>query len=352
MFCLFLIICLKKEFFFQYAVADYWNHLNISNLKYLKMKIVVLDGYTLNPGDLSWTGFENLGECTVYERTSNEQLLERAAGADAVFSNKVVLSADVIKKLPRLKFIGVLATGYNIVDTAAAKEAGIVVCNIPAYSTQSVAQMVFAHILNFAQNVAIHAQSVSNGEWASSKDFAYWLSPQSELAGKTLGIIGFGQIGQSVAKIALAFGMKVIFQNRSKKTSNIEAEQVDLDTLLKSSDYISVNCPLTEENKGFINQLAIEKMKPDVFIVNTGRGPLIVEQDLADALNAGRIAGAGLDVLAIEPATADNPLPKAKNCYITPHIAWATFEARSRLMQIATDNLDAFIKGKPINVVN
>lgn len=316
------------------------------------MKIVVLDGYTLNPGDLSWQGIEELGICIVYERTGKDLVIERAREAEAVFTNKVVLSADVIKKLPKLKFIGVLATGFNVVDTAAAKAAGIVVCNIPAYSTQSVAQMVFSHVLHFVQNVAVHAKSVSNGAWAESKDFAYWLTPQNELAGKTMGIVGFGQIGQAVAKIALAFGMKVIFNNRSKKKTELDATQVDLDTLLQQSDFISINCPLTDENKGFINKAALQKMKSSAFLINTGRGPLLVEQDVADALNTGQIAGAGLDVLAIEPATADNPLPRAKNCYITPHIAWATLEARQRLMQIAIENLKAFSKGQAINVVN
>uniref|UniRef100_UPI0032172215 D-2-hydroxyacid dehydrogenase n=1 Tax=uncultured Draconibacterium sp. TaxID=1573823 RepID=UPI0032172215 len=316
------------------------------------MKIVVLDGYTLNPGDLNWERIEKLGECTIYDRTPAELTLERSAGAEAVFTNKVILNKEIIGKLPQLKFIGVLATGYNVVDIDAAKEAGITVCNIPAYSTNSVAQMVFSHILHFSQNISEHALSVSSGKWAQSPDFAYWLTPQTELAGKTLGIIGFGQIGQAVAQIGLAFGMKILFTNRSKKTTRLNATQVELDTLLAESDFISVNCPLNESNQGFINKETIEKMKPTAFLINTGRGPLINEQDLADALNAGRIAGAGLDVLSVEPAAENNPLPKAKNCYITPHIAWATIEARQRLMQIAADNLEAFIHGQPINVVS
>lgn len=316
------------------------------------MKIVILDAYTLNPGDLSWKEIEKLGDCTIYERTPSDLTFERAKDAEVIFTNKVVLNKDMIEQLPQLKFIGVLATGFNVVDTAAAKNAGIAVCNIPAYSTQSVAQMVFSHILHFSQNISKHAASVSAGEWATSNDFAYWLTPQTELAGKTLGIIGFGQIGQAVAKIGLAFGMRIIFNNRSKKTSELECTQVDFTTLLIESDYISINCPLTGENQGFINKGAIAQMKPTAFLINTGRGPLINEQDLADALNAEQIAGAGLDVLSAEPAAADNPLPKAKNCFITPHIAWATFEARQRLMQIASDNLKAFVQGKPINVVN
>ncbi len=316
------------------------------------MKIVILDGHTLNPGDLSWDWINELGTCTVYERTPAELTIERAKNATAVFTNKVVLDAETLAQLPELKFIGVLATGFNVVDIGAARKAGIVVCNIPSYSTNSVAQMVFAHILHFTQHVAKHAASVSNGDWAQSIDFSYWLTPQMELAGKTIGIIGFGQIGQAVARIALALNMKVIFNNRSIKTTDLNALQVDLDILLSESDFISINCPLTEENKGFINQNSIGKMKKTAFLINTGRGPLVNEQDLADALNLGIIAGAGLDVLSVEPATSDNPLPKARNCFITPHIAWATLEARQRLMKIAGDNLQAFIDGKPINVVS
>ena len=316
------------------------------------MKVVVLDGYTLNPGDLSWGSIEKQGKLSVFERTPSELILERAADADAVFTNKVILDKAILEQLPKLKFIGVLATGFNVVDTAAAKEKGIVVCNIPAYSTQSVAQMVFSHILHFVQNISVHARSVRAGDWAKSTDFAYWLTPQDELVDKTLGIIGFGAIGQAVAKIALAFGMQVIFNNRSKKNTDLDARQVELETLLAASDFISINCPLTEENAGFINKESIALMKPNAFLVNTGRGPLINEQDLADALNSEMIAGAGLDVLAVEPASAENPLPGAKNCYITPHIAWATFEARTRLMKIAGENLEAFIGGDPINVVN
>lgn len=316
------------------------------------MKIVVLDGYTLNPGDLSWDAIIELGNCEIYDRTPKEQILERAKHATAIYTNKVIIDADIISQLPDLKFIGVLATGYNTVDVETARSAGIVVSNIPAYSTDSVAQMVFAHILHFTQSVAEHAQTVSNGKWAESIDFSYRITPQIELAGKTLGIIGFGQIGQAVARIGLAFGMKVLFNNRSKKETGIDAQQVDLDTLLNESDYISINCPLTAENKGFINSESLKKMKKTAFLVNTGRGPLINEQDLADALNNEIIAGAGLDVLSVEPATHDNPLPKAKNCYITPHIAWATFEARQRLMEIAANNLKSFLNGNPINVVN
>ena len=316
------------------------------------MKIAVLDGYTLNPGDLSWDGINKLGDCTVYDRTPPEKTVERARGAEAVFTNKVVFNREVISQLADLKFIGVLATGYNVVDLEAATEAGIVVANIPAYSTVSVAQMVFSHILHLVQNISQHAESVKKGEWANSIDFSYHLTPQTELAGKMLGIIGFGQIGQAVAKIGLAFGMHIIFQNRSRKETQLDARQVDLDLLLSESDFISINCPLTEENVGFIDKAAIGKMKTSAILINTGRGPLINEADLAEALNNGRIAGAGLDVLSTEPPAPDNPLPSAKNCYITPHIAWATTEARERLMKIAIENLKAFLEGKPQNKVN
>lgn len=316
------------------------------------MKIVVLDGYTLNPGDLNWDDIKELGDCTIYDRTPPEKTVERAKGAEAVFTNKIVFNREVIRMLPELKFIGVLATGYNVVDLDAATEAGIVVTNIPAYSTASVAQMVFSHILHIVQNVSKHTESVKKGEWANSIDFSYHITPQTELAGKTLGIIGFGQIGQAVAKIGQAFGMKVLFNNRSQKETNLDARQIDLDALLAKSDFISINCPLTDANAGFINKAAIDKMKTSAILINTGRGALINENDLAEALNNGRITGAGLDVLSTEPPASDNPLLSAKNCCITPHIAWATTEARERLMKIATENLKAFLEGKPQNKVN
>jgi glycerate dehydrogenase len=315
------------------------------------MKIVVLDGYTLNPGDLSWEGIKQLGDCTIYDRTPAEKTVERSKGAQAVFTNKVAFDRETIVQLPDLKFIGVLATGVNVIDIEAAKEEGITVSNIPAYSTNSVAQMVFSHILHFVQNVSVHAKSVRNDEWTNSIDFTYRKTPQLELAGKTLGIIGFGQIGQAVAKIGLAFGMKILFNNRSQKKTSLDARQVDLNTLLSESDFVSINCPLTADNKEFFDKQAIEKMKPTAFVVNTGRGPLINEKDLAEALNSERIAGAGLDVLSTEPPQPDNLLIHAKNCSITPHIARATFEARSRLMNIATENLKSFINGTPKNVV-
>ncbi|MDW7692192.1 D-2-hydroxyacid dehydrogenase [Flammeovirgaceae bacterium SG7u.111] len=316
------------------------------------MKIVVLDGFTLNPGDLSWEGLEQLGSCEIYKRTKPKKLLERAQEADILLTNKVVLSKETIAQLPKLKYIGVLATGYNVVDTAAAKNAGIVVTSIPAYSTESVAQLVFSFILHYTQNVGSHADSVANGDWAKSKDFCYVLSPQREIAGKTLGIIGFGRIGQAVARIAEGFQMKVIYQNRSKKqVEGLKASQVELDELLAQSDFISVNCPLTEANKGFINKETISKMKSSAFLINTGRGPLINEEDLADALDKGLIAGAGLDVLSQEPPSKNNPLVGVRNCFITPHIAWSTIEARQRLLEMAIGNVKAFQEGNPTNVV-
>ena len=316
------------------------------------MNITVLDGYTLNPGDLSWEGLKKFGNLTVYDRTPADKTVKRAKGADAIFTNKVVISREIIGQLPQLKFIGVLATGYNVVDVETAREAGIVVCNIPAYSTNSVAQMVFAHILNFTQRVGLHAQQVSSGQWSSHHDFCFWSTPQTELAGKTLGIIGFGRIGQQVARIGDAFGMKIIFYNRSsKKGIPSQFRQVTLEEVFRESDFLSINCPLTTENTGFVNASNIDQMKATAFLINTGRGQLINEQELADALNNERIAGAGLDVLSTEPPKPDNPLLKAKNCFITPHIAWATLEARTRLMQIAANNLKMFMEGKPVNVV-
>lgn len=317
------------------------------------MKIVILDGFTLNPGDLSWDQLDELGELTVYGRTKKEETIDRIAQAEAVFTNKVIIDAEVIKASPNLKYIGVLATGYNVVDLNAAKEAGIVVTNIPAYSTDSVAQMVFAHILNITQRVGLHANRVSGGDWSKSIDFSFSLSPQVELKGKTLGVIGFGKIGRKVAELGYAFGMNVIFQNRSVKKDVPEYfKQCSLKEVLESSDVLSINCPLTDENAGFINKLSLSLMKKTAILINTGRGPLINEQDLAGALNSGKLAAAGLDVLSTEPPKQDNPLITAKNCFITPHIAWATKEARLRLMHIATSNLKAFQEGVPDNIVN
>lgn len=317
------------------------------------MKIVVLDGYTLNPGDLSWDALKAIAPCDIYDNTPEHLRIERIGDAEIVFSNKVVLDAEIFKSCPTMKYIGVLATGYNVIDLEAAAKAGIVVTNIPAYSTNSVAQMVFAHLLHIVNQVHLHAEAVSQGDWVKSKNFSFSVSPQVELSGKTLGIIGFGQIGRKVAEIGQAMGMKILFQNRSVK-SDVPAgfTPCDLDSLLQQSDVVSLNCPLTDSNAGFINKCKLDLMKPNAILINTGRGPLINEQDLADALNAGQIAAAGLDVLSTEPPAANNPLLQAKNCHITPHIAWATREARQRLMDIAIGNLKAFLNRKKLNVIN
>jgi glycerate dehydrogenase len=316
------------------------------------MKIVVLDGYTLNPGDLTWDGLAELGELTVYDRTPPEETVARAQGAEILFTNKVILSGQVLDQLPELRFIGVLATGYNVVDIATATERGIIVTNIPAYSTPSVAQLVFAHILNFTNRVELHATEVRNGKWTGHRDFCYQSTPQTEVTGKTLGIIGFGRIGRNVAEIGHAFGLKILFQNRSlKKDAPAWARQVTMEELFRESDFVSINCPLTPDNKEFVNRELLSIMKPSAFLINTGRGPLINENDLAEALNKGIIAGAGLDVLATEPPHPDNHLLTARNSFITPHMAWATLEARTRLMEIAVKNLRCYLEGNPVNVV-
>lgn len=318
------------------------------------MKIVVLDGYTLNPGDLSWERFERFGEFTVYDRTSEDKILERIGDAEIVFTNKTPLTRETLQKMPTVKFVGVLATGYNIVDTAAAKELGIVVTNIPTYGTNSVAQFTFALLLELCHHVGSHSQAVKEGEWEKRKDFCFWKYPLVELDGKTMGIIGFGRIGQAVSKIALALGMNVLaydrFSNRALETDGIKYEE--LDVLLANSDVISMHCPLTESTQGMINKNTIAKMKDGVLFINTARGQLVVEEDLAEALNTGKIAGAGVDVVSREPIEANNPLFGAKNCIITPHIAWAPKESRKRLMNIAAGNLEAFLAGSPVNVVN
>ena len=317
------------------------------------MKIVVLDGYAMNPGDLSWNGLKQLGECQVYERSQPADIFNRMMDADVVITNKALIDEKLIDRLPNLHYIGVTATGYNVVDVQAATRKGIVVTNIPAYSTDSVAQLVFSHILNIVNRVEMHATSVRSGEWTISPDFAYWKSPQSELTGKTIGIIGFGRIGRKVAEIAGAFRMKVIFNNRSQVPyAPVQMRQLGMEEVFAESDVVSINCPLSAENSEFVNQQLLQKMKKSAILINTGRGGLINETDLATALNAGIIAAAGLDVLSTEPPKTDNPLLTAKNCFITPHIAWATFEARQRLMNITVENLQCFISGKPQNMVN
>lgn len=318
------------------------------------MKIVVLDGYTLNPGDLSWADLEKLGDLTVYDRTSADKVLERAKDAEIIFTNKTPLGQDVLANLPALKFIGVLATGYNIIDIDTATKNGIIVTNVPGYSTMSVVQLTFALLLELTLHVQRHSDSVMDGKWARSADFSFWDYPLIELADKTIGIIGFGSIGEKVADVATAFGMNVIGSKRHQtdQSHRKNFRWAELPELLAQSDVVSIHTPLSPETKGLIDKDSLAQMKPTAFLLNTSRGPLIVEQDLADALNNGVIAGAGIDVLSSEPPAADNPLFKAKNCLITPHIAWASKEARTRLMAITVDNLTKFIHGNPVNVVN
>ena len=316
------------------------------------MRIVVLDGYGLNPGDLSWKDMEALGELTVYDRTSPSELLERSAGAEVLITNKTLITADDMAALPELKYIGVLATGYNVVDIEAAKARGIVVTNIPAYSTSSVAQMVFAHILNITQRVGHYADENVKGRWTNSVDFCYWDTELIELDGKKMGIVGFGNIGQATARIAQAFGMDVyVYTSKEQHMLPPGMKKSSLDGIFAECDVVSLHCPLTPDTKEMVNAERLKLMKPHAILVNTGRGPLVNEQDLADALNEGRIAAAGLDVLSIEPSVQDNPLLSAKNCFITPHIAWATKEARTRLMNIAVGNLKAYQEGHIINNV-
>lgn len=318
------------------------------------MKIVVLDGYTLNPGDLSWDALKEWRELTVYERTAPKEVLKRAAGAEVLFTNKVVLDADTIEKLPDLKYIGVLATGYNIVDIEAASRRGVVVTNIPAYSTKSVAQMAFAHILNIVQRTGHYAEEVRNGRWSGQADFCFWDTPLHELDGKKMGIIGFGNTGRATARIAVSFGLDV-YAYTSKSAMELPPEVhkcPSLDELFRKCDIVSLHCPLAEDTRELVDARKLSLMKPTAILINTGRGGLVNEQDLADALNGGKIAAAGLDVLSSEPPRADNPLLKARNCYITPHQAWATSEARVRLMNLAVNNLKAFVEGCPVNVVS
>ena len=317
------------------------------------MKIVVLDGYTLNPGDQSWDALKALGECVVYDRTPPADVVARAGGAEIVLTNKTVLDRAAIAALPRLRFIGVLATGFNIVDTAAARERGIPVTNVPEYGTKSVAQAVFALLLELCHHAGAHSAAVRAGRWTASPDFSFWDSPLVELDGLTLGVAGLGRIGKTVAAIGQAFGMRVLAYDPWQKEAPAGiAMTPDLDRLFRESDVLTVHCPLTPENRGMVNAARLALMKSSAFLVNTSRGPLVVEKDLADALNAGRLAGAGLDVLAVEPPPASNPLLTAKNCIITPHIAWATLAARRRLMATVAQNVRAFLAGKPTNVVN
>ena len=320
------------------------------------MKIVILDGYTENPGDLSWNGIEMEGDLTVYDRTSlsdESEILNRIGDAEVVFTNKTPLSESILKLCPNLKFIGVLATGYDIVDIECAREQGIGVSNVPAYGTASVSQFAISLLLEICANVGDHSLSVHNGDWEKCKDFCYWNHKMIELTGKTMGIIGFGRIGQATGRIANSMGMKVLANDTFKmETENQIAEYVSLDRILEESDVIVLHCPLFPETKGLIRKETIEKMKDGVIIINNSRGPLIVEQDLADALNSGKVYAAAVDVVSTEPIRGDNPLLKAKNCFITPHISWATKESRQRIMDCSVENLKAYKNGKPINLVN
>lgn len=317
------------------------------------MKIVVLDGYGMNPGDLSWKSLEELGELKVYDRTAPNEIIDRIADAELVLTNKVVISEDVMSKLPNLKYVGVLATGYNVVDTVAAKERGIVVTNIPAYSTDSVVQMTFAHILNITNRVAHYARENREGKWAASDDFCYWDTPLPELSGLTLGIMGLGNIGMKVARIARMFGMEV-FAATSKSSASLPEgiQKTTFRGLLGVCDILSLHCPLTPDTKEIVNKKTIEMMKRGSIIINTGRGPLVNEADVAEALHSGQLAAYGADVMCQEPPAHDNPLFKEPNAFITPHVAWATFDARKRLMKIAVENVKAYLDNNPRNVVN
>ena len=317
------------------------------------MKIVILDGYTANPGDLSWGSLKEMGEVTVYERTRREEIAGRAADADIVLTNKVVMDREMMALLPRLKYIGVLATGYNVVDIEAARERDIIVTNVPAYSTESVAQTVFAHLLTVTNRAEHYAQQNRQGRWAENRDFCYWDTELTELAGKTMGIVGLGHIGRRVAEIALAFGMQVKAMT-SKKAEELPAgiQKAELQSLLASADVVSLHCPLTEGTKHLIHRETLRLMKPSAILINTGRGPLVDDEALAEALNEGRLRAYCADVVTEEPPKADHPLLHAPNAFITPHIAWATVEARKRLLQTAIGNVEAFVNGHPVNVVS
>ena len=319
-----------------------------------QMKIVILDGYALNPGDLSWEGFEKLGSVTVYDRTPLDKIVERIGDAEIIITNKTPLTEETLNECKNIKYIGVLATGYNVIDTNAAKARNIPVTNVPSYSTAAVAQLTIGLLLELCGHIGEHSASVMRGDWSECDDFCYWKYPIIELAGKTMGIIGFGEIGRSTARIAQALGMNVLAFARHRK-SELESDgckYVDFDELLKNSDVISLHCPLTPATQGIINRNTIEKMKNGVLILNTARGQLIVEEDLRDALNSGKVSGAACDTVSTEPIKTDNPLLQAKNMIITPHIAWASTESRKRLMKIAVNNLSEFLSGRNRNVVN
>ncbi|MEX2381844.1 MAG: D-2-hydroxyacid dehydrogenase [Opitutales bacterium] len=318
------------------------------------MKIIALDGHSLNPGDNRWEPVEALGDLTVYPRSRNKEVLERAAGAEVIIANKVPLPREVIENLPALRFITISATGYNIVDIDAARERGIPVSNVPGYSSDSVAQHTFALLLELTNQTGDHDASVQRGEWTRCPDFAYWLRSIPELAGKTIGIIGFGDIGRRVARIALAFGMNVLAHSRTRKDPLADEKfgWADLDELAARADVVSLHCPQTPETAGMIDAAFLKRMKPSAYLINTARGGLVVERDLANALREGRLAGAAVDVVSAEPMREDNPLLGCPNCIVTPHLAWATLEARQRLMRVTAENIAAFQCGEPVNVVN
>lgn len=317
------------------------------------MKIVMLDGFTTNPGDLSWDFLNEYGEAVIYDRTPADKILERCADADIIVTNKTPITREIIDCLPNLKFIALLSTGYNIVDCMYLKEKGIPVSNIPSYSTDAVAQLVMSFLLELSMNVGLHSQAVKDGEWTNSTDFCFWKTPLTELSGKTLGIFGFGRIGKAVAQRARAFGMNVIACTPRLHGNEPDwVKFVTLDEMLKNADAVTMHCPLTDETEGIVNDEFISKMKDGAYFINTSRGTVVDEQALASALNSGKLGGAGLDVLSTEPPKADNPMLTAKNCFITPHIAWASFETRQRLVGIFKENIAAFINGTPQNVVN
>lgn len=317
------------------------------------MKTVILDGYTCNPGDLTWDGFQAFGPCEIYDRTPRSEVVSRAGDAEIVLTNKTALDRETLARLPKLRYIGVLATGYNVVDGKAARERGIPVCNIPEYGTANVAQSTFALLLELTNRSGHHARTVEEGRWCTSEDFCYWDFPLIELQGLKMGIVGAGRIGQAVAKIAMAFGMEVIaFDRFTPKQLPDGIRLTDLETLFRESDVITLHCPLSPENQELVNTTRLRLMKPSAFLINTARGGLVNESDLAKALDEGCLGGAALDVLSVEPPLPDNPLLKAKNCLITPHIAWATRSARARLIQTAVENVKAFVEGRPTNVVN
>ncbi len=316
------------------------------------MKVVILDSYTANPGDLSWDDLEDVCDLQVFEHTPAGKTIERAIDCEAVITNKTVLDRFVITGLPKLKYVGLLSTGCNAVDLEVARERGIVVTNVPAYSTMSVVQLVFAHLLHFTNRIDLHAESVQSGEWCQSRDFCYWKSPLTELSGLTMGIVGLGAIGEHVARLACCFGMKVIVHTRTPKEDCDKIEYVGMDELFRRSDVLSLHCPLSDETEHLVNKERLEMMKPTAFLINTGRGGLIDEDAVAEALNTGRLAGVGLDVLSTEPPKVENPLLTAKNCWISPHIGWATRAARVRLIDQVIHNYKAFAGGKPINVVS